>query len=179
MTRRATGMRHLAERLRRDDGGFSLAEMLVALVLIALVFSGLVASIISGLTSVQKSNRQVAANQLANEVLENLRTQPLAVVAPAASTITATNTLPAVTRRSVAYTATVTRTWVDSPCNNLVGAPASSRDYLVLRVDISWRDKGGAMKVHRVDSIRTPLEGEPLPGGTTYAPVQVEALAPC
>ncbi|MEX2289874.1 MAG: prepilin-type N-terminal cleavage/methylation domain-containing protein [Mycobacteriales bacterium] len=173
------GMRQFSERLRRDDGGFSLAEMLVALVLIALVFSGLVASIISGLKSVQKSNRQVAANQLVNEVLENLRTQPLVVVAPPAGHTTATNSLPAVNRRSVGYTAAVTRTWVDSPCNNVLSAPASPHDYLELRVDISWSDKTGTTKTHRVDSIRTPLEGEQMPGGTSYAPVQVDALASC
>lgn len=171
-------MRQLAERLRRGDGGFSLAEMLVALVLIAVVFSALVASIISGLTSVQKSNRQVAANQLANEVLENLRTQPLAVVAPPAGQTTAANSL-AVNRRSVDYTAAITRTWVDSACNNIVSAPPSPHDYLEVRVDVSWPDKSGTTKTHRVDSIRTPLEGEQMPGGTSYAPVQVDALAPC
>ncbi len=170
-------MPQLAERLRRDDGGFSLAETLVALVLIGLVFSGLVASIVSGLTSVQKANNQVAANQLANEVVENLRTQSLAIVAPASAATPETNTLPAVTRRGVDFVATVTRTWVDSPCNNLLAAPASPRDYLVLRVDVAWQAKDGVTKTHRVDTMRTPLEGEAMPDGTTYAPVQVGALA--
>lgn len=177
MTRRATGMRQLAERLRRDDAGFSLAETLVALVLIALVFSGLVASIVSGLTSVQKGNAQVAANQLANEVIENLRTQSLAVVAPPDPTTPASNVLPGVTKRGVTYVATITRTWVDSPCNNDGVAPPSLRDYLQLNVEIAWRTKGSATQTLDVDTLRTPLEGEPMPDGTTYAPVQIATSA--
>lgn len=170
-------MRQFAERLRGDDGGFSLAEVLVALVLIALVFSGLVASIISGLTSVQKGNAQVAANQQVNEVIENLRTQSLAIVAPAVTGTQVSNTLTPVIRRGLSYSTTVTRTWVDSPCNNAVSVPASPRDYLLLTVEVSWTAKSGDTKQHRVDTIRTPLEGEPLPDGTTYFPIQVETIA--
>ena len=66
-------LRTLRNRMSTDDG-LSLVEMLVALVITTIAFTSLAAAILSGVKAAQASTTTTAANQLAAEKVETLRT---------------------------------------------------------------------------------------------------------
>lgn len=63
----------LTARLTADDQGFTLVEMMVAILLLAIIFSALVTVIVTSLTSMQREEQRVRATQLAQEELERIR----------------------------------------------------------------------------------------------------------
>lgn len=157
-----------ARRSRCDDG-MSLAEVLVALLLIGLVLASMVAALVGGLRSVQHGNGYVIATQLVNERLETLRTRVFTAVAPAGTATTATTTESPVVRNGISYTLSWTSTWVDSPCNN---SSTSARDYLRLQVQIQWRIRNGALRTLSAETLRAPSPVD----GTAFTPVRVDTL---
>ena len=57
----------------RNESGFSLIEVVVAVTLLALVMIGVATTLVSGLSGAQRTKRYHQATQLANEVVENTR----------------------------------------------------------------------------------------------------------
>lgn len=59
--------------LRTDERGFTLVEMMVAILLLAIIFTAMVSVIITSLTAMQRDEQRVRATQLVQEELERLR----------------------------------------------------------------------------------------------------------
>ena len=64
----------LARRgMRRGDDGFTLIEMSIALIVLAIAMAALAAALISGFVSAQKADARTRGNQLAAQRIENLQ----------------------------------------------------------------------------------------------------------
>lgn len=63
----------LTARLAADDRGFTLVEMMVSILLLAIIFSAMVTVIATSLRSMSREEQRVRATQLAQEELERLR----------------------------------------------------------------------------------------------------------
>ena len=152
------------------DEGYTLVEMLVALVVLGLVMSGLASACIASLTSTRSATGQVAANQFATEVIESLRAQAFDALAPPGTATVSSPTYPPRTVKGITYTAAVNVSWRDDPCNGSATA-AATYDYLRLNVVASWTVNQKAKSL-TVDSFRTPGTLYRSPLSTPTAPLQ-------
>lgn len=136
------------------DAGFTLVEMLVAIVLIGLVMAAMATGSLSAFGSVRSSNGQAAANQLANETIEQLRAAPFNTVAPPGTSLSHAPALAPRTVKGLTLTPTATVAWVNETCNDTAAA-ASLYDYLRLTVVVTWQ-VSSATKSLTVESFRMP-----------------------
>jgi uncharacterized protein (TIGR02598 family) len=157
------------ERQMCSDSGFTLVETMVAMVILAIVLAGLAGGAIAGLTSVRHEKDQLAANQFANEIVEQVRAQQWDSVAPADPAVTRTLTFPARRHGGTEIVPTVVTTWWDDPCNGSSLTPAAggaahaSRDYLRIAVDLTWTTAKGRSASLSTQSFRTPAYSERKP----------------
>lgn len=71
-----TVMRRAADQARRDEGGMTLIELVVAMVIMMLVMSSMLGVFISMLTTVTKAKQRQAGTALATQVMEQIRALP-------------------------------------------------------------------------------------------------------
>lgn len=79
-SRRLTSLYHRPARRGADESGFSLIEVMVALMLLAIVLTSVAYSLTSSFTNVGFSSQQQAATGLANKALEEVRGLPYATL---------------------------------------------------------------------------------------------------
>lgn len=158
-------------RLAAEDG-VSLVETMWAIMILAIVLFGLTSASMGALAGTKHAQDQVAAAQLLNEVVEDLRAQPFADIAPTAWDGTETPAYGPYVRRGVTYNVAVTVAWEDDVCNGQ-GAPVDPTrpdprmDYLVLDVTVSWQVDGQDREFNTV-SYRAPTYVEqPVERGDT------------
>lgn len=145
-TKRATG----------SDEGFTLVEMLIALVILGFVMMAMASVAVGSFGSVRSSNAQAVANQVANEVIEELRSRPFDSVSPPGTSTQYSPVLGQQTVKGTTFTPTATVLWVNDPCNGPAsGTTRASYDYLRFNVVVAWSVKGTAKSV-TVDSFRRP-----------------------
>ena len=175
-----------------DELGFTLIEMMVAILLLAIIFAAMVSVIITSLTSMQREEQRVRATQLAQEELEYLRaidwdcaaidsTDPdysatyngntTVVLDPAECSDTSPRTLiaqdPSPTARPVDgidYTVTRNIYWIDDPADGTaaVGTDSDPQDYKEFRADIAWTFRGEAYTYANTSTRVPTIEEVPL-----------------
>jgi len=175
-----------------DELGFTLIEMMVAILLLAIIFAAMVSVIITSLTSMQREEQRVRATQLAQEELEYLRaigwdcaaidsTDPdysatyngntTVVLDPAECSDTSPRTLiaqdPSPTARPVDgidYTVTRYVYWIDDPADGTaaVGTDSDPQDYKEFRADIAWTFRGEAYTYGNTSTRVPTIEEVPL-----------------
>ena len=166
LTRRTTALRR---QMQRDDSGFSLIEVVVAMVVL-LVFAGaLSVTLLDGLSVSKVSRQRVAASNLAARELEIVRNKfsssdAGALAVAAASSVTNGNPLgapgasvvdgvPYTVQRDVQWLPTGTGV---SACDGgaLVNSPS-----LQVFVTVTWPNMRNAKPV-RAETVMTPLKGQ-------------------
>ena len=79
-TRRHTLFRQSRHRLVRDQGGFTVVESLIAVTIILASLTSLVYAVTQGFGYVAASRDQQAANQIANQIMEEARSLPFGTI---------------------------------------------------------------------------------------------------
>lgn len=193
----------LARRLRRcaadRDRGFSLVEVTVAMVIVMVVFAALLAALLTGIASAKTEQDRAAANQLAADMVENLRVTDwkklgfystdfatFPALHDGESVVVAEGTPAAersddpappptqqVTVNKLAYDVTTWVTWAGSSA----AAPNTGSTYAAKRiaVSVSWVSTGSTRTV-TTTGLRTPTGKEmapPVAGGGSASPVTV------
>jgi prepilin-type N-terminal cleavage/methylation domain-containing protein len=69
-------MRHMRAACRREDCGFTLVEVILAMVLVLIVMASLIGVLLSSLTTVTQARQRQTATALATQALERLRALP-------------------------------------------------------------------------------------------------------
>ncbi len=153
--------------VRADERGFTLVEMMVAIVLLAIILTALMTVIISSLTAMQLDEQQVRATHLAQEELERLRaiewdcvgfdaTDPDYVgtyngnptvtldAAECSDTTIAPDPSPRVRPvDGIDYTVTPHVYWIDDPEDDPAAGPdPDPQDYKEFAVDVNWTVRG-------------------------------------
>src|ERR1700709_2122791 len=72
-SRSATVAGVLQRRLRRGDGGFTMVEMLVAMVIIGIIMAALATFFVTTLSATSRQGANQAATQLADDAIERVR----------------------------------------------------------------------------------------------------------
>jgi len=193
----------LNARLAANEQGFTLVEMMVAILLLAIIFSAMVSVIITSLTSMQREEQRVRATQLAQEELERIRAiewdcaaidssdpdysstyggNTTVVLDPVECGDTSIAPDPSPTVRAVDgidYTVTRNVYWIDDPADGTADAGTDSdpQDYKEFRVDIAWTFRGEAY-AYANTSTRVPTIEEvpvdPPPASTTFEITSLE-----
>ena len=187
----------LTGRLSADEQGFTLVEMMVAILLLAIIFSAMVTVIVTSLTSMQREEQRVRATQLAQEELERIRAidwdcaaidstdsdyaatyngNTTVVLDAAECSDTSIAPDPSPTVRAVdgiAYTLTRNVYWMDDPADDpAVGADPEPQDYKEFAVDVAWTFRGEAYTYSNT-STRVPT-AEEVPLSPVAAPATFE-----
>jgi prepilin-type N-terminal cleavage/methylation domain-containing protein len=147
----------LASRAR-DDGGFTLVELLIALTVFAIVLTGVAAGMNSSLRLTRANRERSTAAFVATSALEQVR--GLDVTAVPIGTSTSTSTVNGLT-----FTITRTTAWA-SPSRsdeNLCTVPSATAAgnvfaYKRVRVTITWPNMGGLNPVTS-ETLLTPSPG--------------------
>lgn len=189
-------IRSIRERMR-DDDGFTLVEMISALIVLTVALSGLAAAAIAGVRSTQSSAVRSAALELAQQELERLRTMDWDYVghyadesgwgsgyASGESLVKVSASTPSPRPADVPYLAAVdhvvdgvtyqvtTRvTWAGSSSTS----PNDGTTYAAKRlsVSVSWTYKGKTDTVS-LQGLRSPNAREVKPpGSVTYTAIQI------
>ncbi|WP_019137108.1 hypothetical protein [Cellulomonas massiliensis] len=149
-------MSALRARLDRsgDDTGFSLAEVLVAMMLFMLVSTGLIYSMLSVLHATRDSRARITAANLAAEEIDLARsTGDLFALLD--------DSYP-VTVRGQNFTVTRKARWVSDPDQDFQcgasGSGASSLRYKRVNVSVSWEGMRGAEDPVQLDTVVNPAE---------------------
>src|SRR3954470_1803171 len=150
-------------RLRHDDSGFSLIEVLVSALLVA-VLAGSTLSVISGsgnASAAQRSRSQ--GSSVARAVHEALRTQSPATIAGYVTAAPADP--PPITRNGITFTSHTTAAWVDETSGGAsCTGTANVTRFVRLTTTTSWRGRdatGATTATSKVSS----LTGIPADGG--------------
>lgn len=196
-------MREWLAAIRSDDDGFTLIEMMVAILLLAIILSAMVSVIITSLTSMQREEQRVRATQLAQEELERLRAVEWDCAAfdatdPAYTATYNGNTTvtldpaecsdPTIAPQPGAQTRTVDGIdyntelhvyWIDDPADGTAaaGTDAGPQDYKEFAADVTWTLRGETYTYSNT-STRVPTVEEvpldPLPPSTTFEITSLE-----
>lgn len=186
----------MRERLRAvaaREGGISLIEMLVAILILGVALAAFAGSMISSVRAVAQDQRLIVANALATEVVEEiqgLRWDDAAFFEDEAvaqlggttfegedlvlmdDTRTAGSSVPlpveTIVRDGYEYTVTRAITWVDDDADGLGGADSTgdTQDYKRITVTLEW-SVGGTSRDLRVSALRS--------AETRERPLRVEA----
>ncbi len=157
-------------RLRHDDAGFGLPEAVVAVVMLGVLVSGIVAVLMSILSTVRSNDQRVVAANLAQRQIEQVRDM-LASDLPNGSTSVAQ------TVNGTTYTVSQTVAALSSSTSASICAGASSRiAYKSVAVTVSWPDMR-AVKPVRADTLRVVGVGA-LPTGMLAVQVNTATGAP-
>jgi prepilin-type N-terminal cleavage/methylation domain-containing protein len=186
-----------------DEQGFTLIEMMVAILLLAIIFAAMVSVIITSLTSMQREEQRVRATQLAQEELERIRAiewdcaaidssdpdysstyggNTTVVLDPVECSDTSIAPDPSPTVRAVDgidYTVTRNIYWIDDPADGTADAGTDSdpQDYKEFRVDIAWTFRGEAYAYANTSTRVPTIEEVPLdppPASTTFEITSLE-----
>lgn len=183
-----------------DEAGFTLVEMLVALVIVTMVAGGFLAVLISTVGASRTSEARTTANQVAQDYLEKVVQAPWSSIGLYATDSgyqsTANNGEPTVTLTTsprpanvpsplvtppaingVSYTVRTDITWQDDPSDGLGAADAngSTQDIKHVVVTVSWT-QSGATRTVVLDDLRSPTAIEVAPSrGTVGLSVTVSA----
>lgn len=161
----------------RDESGFTLIEMLVALMVTGLVLSAMASVAITAMRAVQSDERTVRSTQLGNEVLESLQAVPydlvglyetealdhfgqatfegedLVLLPDPADDDSREDLVPEPfwqeTRDGVTYDVEVAITWVDDPDTT------AAQDYKRIVVTLTWERRGEPLSA-RVETLQSP-----------------------
>ncbi|HEX8003956.1 MAG TPA: type II secretion system protein [Mycobacteriales bacterium] len=196
----------MLERLRvtRDEEGFTLIEMMVALVVISIVFAASAGFLITSIKTQSVNERRVRATQVGNRAIEDLRALPWSVLgfyatdpgyqATVSGSATVTLTMPAsgvrdsraplpgtqtLTDGGVTYQRTLNILWFDDPGDGTGGADADgdTHDAKLLRAALTWNVAGSA-KALTVQGLRAPTIEEVVPKAQAAVnPFQVQSFA--
>jgi hypothetical protein len=148
--------RFLARRgMPSGDVGSSLAELLVAMSVLAVVMVGIGAGVSQGLVLVRNNHSRIVAANLANQEMEILRTTPFEDV-PVGRTVKD----PAPSVGGLEYTLERDIQWIPrsattSACLAPTSGPGSGPAYLRVGITVSWPGKVGSRPV-RSDTVLTP-----------------------
>lgn len=179
----------LAQRLKDDESGISLIEMMIAVLVMGMILTALAGSLVASLRNVVGQEAALKANALANQLVEDARalefehaalceTEALAVFGAASFESEPLVLLPdgdpqcsetdrllprqTGTRDGIDYVATYAVTWMDDAGDDVSGVdPDSPQDVKRLVVDLEWTVDGNARTMRTV-SYRSPTPGEQL-----------------
>ena len=190
----------LTARLAANEQGFTLVEMMVAILLLAIIFSAMVTVIVTSLTSMQREEQRVRATQLAQEELERIRAiewdcaaidstdadytvtyngNTTVVLDPAMCSDPSIAPDPSPSVRSVDgidYTVTRNVYWMDDPQDDpAVGVDPEPQDYKEFAVDVAWTFRGES-NTYSNTSTRVPT-AEEVPLSSAAAPTTFEITA--
>lgn len=190
-------------RLTGDQQGFTLIEMMVAILLLAIIFAAMVSVIITSLTSMQREEQRVRATQLAQEELERLRAiewdcaaidssdpdynatyngNTTVILDPAECGDPSVAPDPSPTVRAVDgidYTVTRNVYWIDDPADGTAatGTDSDPQDYKEFRADIAWAFRGETYTYANTSTRVPTIEEVPLdppPASTTFEITSLE-----
>ncbi len=134
---------------RRDDSGFTLMELIVAITIFGVVMLGIAASLATGLALTRGNrNRSVAANLAAQE-MDRVRSMDFSDVVASTDTETVGGT---------AFTVNREVTWVSKdatsgPCDGFGGSPQVLR----VRVSVTWPNMRGVAPVASDTTLTPPV----------------------
>lgn len=111
---------------RRAEAGFTMIEVMVAMLLTALAVMGIIAMFMSSTQSTDLARHTTEATVLAQDKIEFLRTQGAAVAQSGTDT--------ALDDRGVTGSGIYTRTWTETV--------SASADYATISVSVTWYDGG-------------------------------------
>lgn len=187
-------MNRTALRRDRDEDGFTLVEMSVAMLVLAVVFAALGTFLISSVKQQYSNELRAQAVQLAQQSVEEGRALPWDLTgfyaddAQAASCGTADGPVvsiavpaskdpqvPTAGAKTVSvngtdYTRTVCYRWIDDANDGLAGADTNgTEDVKRIEVSVDWQVKGEAQS-YAVQAMRSPTSSEVAPRSATGAP---------
>lgn len=127
-------------RLRlQSEGGFTIVELMVALVVLTVGLLPLFSVLGQGLSGIHRGGVQTVANQIAQDEVEKVRTMLYSDIGITGQnppgTLTATNS---VVKSGITYTVTRNVTWVDDAADGVGGADDNPKDYKDFEVKVSW-----------------------------------------
>lgn len=159
------------QRYAKDDGGFSLIEMVVSIFILSITLLALLSTLITSLRAAQENEARVRATALSNELLERMIAQPWdrlglyvdeapdltlegqqVVLLPGTRDASASPPDPvpradeSVVRDGRDYTVRRWVTWVDD---------GGGQDFKRLVVELEW-DVRGSARTMRTESLRSP-----------------------
>jgi len=197
-------LQYWRNRIRRDDAGISLVEMLVALVVTSIAFTALAAAILTGVRSAQTATVVTGGNQLASEQVERLRAIDWSLLGHYADEpgwgsgyyggenlvkVAATTPSPrpvevpylaaqTVTIKNVAYSVTTRVTWAGSS----VGTPNTGATYASKRITVTVTSNfRGQTRTSTQTALRTPNAKEmkpPSAAGATPISITASSVSP-
>lgn len=155
-----------APRLRGDEG-FTLLEVMAALLVFVIVSTATVSLLILGLRTVRENTARVQAATIARTQLDSLRQRGAALVPVGVSTGAPTGT-------SARFTVRTTSQWVglDQGATSACTAQSPGQAYLRVAIDVSSPDLKGPQ---RLESLIIPEPGEG-PGAALTGPTGALAL---
>lgn len=170
-----------ARRLRQvaaDDAGFTLVELLAAMVVFAIMSSAVIYALIAAAASTRGGRNRVVAANLLQQTMEQLRIAALrsgglASIALGTTSCTGSACPLSAVVDNVPYTIRQTARWVASSTATSACSPGGSSRYAFLRVSLkaTWPDIGATRPV-RSDSLFTPALGD-TDLATGSLPVQI------
>jgi prepilin-type N-terminal cleavage/methylation domain-containing protein len=135
--------------IRNSENGFSLVEVIVAMLIFALISTGIAYTMMSAL--------QVTRDSRAKQVATNLAAQEIDLDRDSGNLFTLLNSTRTVTVNGDTFSVTRATQWVSSPDVNLAcGAGAGTLKYKRVNVTVSWSNmRSGSIPVH-ADTIVSP-----------------------
>lgn len=180
------------------DDGFTLIEMMIALLLIALVAAGFLSATTTSISAARTNEGRTQAVQLAQDRLEQVVSQPWSNIGlyatdtdyrattPAGETTVALTKTPRpasvptptepVSWHGINYSIRTDITWQDDPNDGLGGSDAdgNTKDVKHVTVTVSWTQNGVPRSV-TVDDLRSATATEVPPSGASPLTVTVSA----
>lgn len=191
-------MRRRLTATRSDEQGFTLVEMMISILILAIILTAMASVLITSLTSMQREEQRVRATQLAQEELERIRaiewdcaafdpsaagyTTPDPVSGNATVALDAECSDPTIAPDpqpfvrgvdGIDYTVALAVYWIDDDVDGTAATgDADPHDYKEFRADVSWNIRGDAFS-HSDSSTRVPTVEEVPPdavaGPATFA----------
>jgi Tfp pilus assembly protein PilV len=155
-------------RLRSDESGFSIIEVLVSALLVAILSVGILAQFDSASATSNLERTKAEASALAQKDVERLRAMSPVRLKDLAAGPSSAYQEPDVTVRGTTYTTTTTITRVDEPgaAGTCVGS-APTASYLRINSSVSWTGKPSGISPSRHHSII----GLPSNGGSVVVKI--------
>lgn len=179
--------RGLHRRMNRDDSGFTLVEVVVSFVVLAIFASALVVTLLNGLKVSKTARQRVAASNLAAREIEIVRNKfatsgDAALAVAAQASITNENSLSGAGTPSIVdgtpYTVLRTAQWQPTGTGETACDGGSSVSFPALKVSVqvSWPNMGNAKPVH-TETAMTPLKGQLDDDALMFIAVKVQNAA--
>lgn len=175
-------------RLAGDDSGFTLVEVVVAFLVLAIFASALMVALLNGLKVSKQARQRVAAANLAAREIEIVRNRfatsgAEALVVASQTSVTNQNSLsgtagaPSVVD-GVPYTVVRTAQWQPTGTGETAcdGGSAVNFPALKLSVSVTWPNMGFAKPVH-AETVTTPLKGQLDDDALAFVAVKVQNAA--